>query len=64
MPYKVIQISFVLKGGYESFVATLNDIEKNVQIVDVKKLSIKEESTSLPIKSLTFEVSIDSYWLK
>jgi Tfp pilus assembly protein PilO len=64
IPYQKVPITFTFKGNYQSFYKTLADIEKNVQIVDIRKLGIKQLKVDDISAGLQFDVTLDTYWIK
>lgn len=63
-PYKKAQISLIMKGSYQSFYSVLSDLEKHIQIMDLKKLSIKPLRVDDISLGLQFDALFDTYWIK
>ena len=61
-PYTTNTMSFLTSGQYPSFIALLKDIESNIDLVDVKKLTISQSRVSTG--QLDFEVFVDTYSLQ
>ncbi len=62
--YKTKEVSFVLKGNYTSFVKVLQDLEKSLLLMDLKKISIKRDERSSAPNVLSFEVVFNTYSIK
>lgn len=60
--YGTITLDFTINGDYGNFVSFLKDIEKNLRITDIRSLTITPPSEG--VGSYTFDISIDTYWLK
>ncbi len=58
-PYKTTSVSFSATGQYKNFLAFLKDIESNIELMDVRKISVGSGSVS----DLKFDVSLDTYSL-
>jgi Tfp pilus assembly protein PilO len=61
-PYQTTNISFTFSSTYPNLVLFLKDLEKSLQLVDVRSItfSVPEEDTDI----YEYSVSIDVYWLK
>lgn len=59
--YDSFELGFTVTGTYENFLKFLDDIEKNLRIVDIKAVDFSPKEGS---KAFKFEVTIDTYWLK
>ena len=77
LPYGVFPISFTIEGKYGVFLDFLEDLEKNLRIVDVKSISfsVPDASSSDPLvdpKKKTiidpsiykYLLKVETYWLK
>lgn len=62
--YKKKEVSFVLKGDYKSFILSLQDMERSILIMDLKKISIKKDQKALSSNILEFEVVFNTYSIK
>lgn len=67
--YSTKNLSFTLNGDYRNFIKTILDLEKSVQIVDIKNLTVSTEGSGNSGKTksssgLTFEVKISTYSIK
>ncbi len=64
-PYKVVEFDFATEGQYKDLVVFLADLEKNLQLLDIKKVTVDSAaSTDKPTSSrLTFKITLDSYWM-
>ena len=70
-PYGVFPVEFSVDGNYDSFVLFLKDVEYNLRLVDVKSVSfivpsvVQTKTADSPDPSIyTYDVKIDTYWLK
>lgn len=59
--YDSFELGFTVTGTYENFLKFLDDVEKNLRIVDIKAVDFSPKEGS---KSFKFQVTIDTYWLK
>ncbi len=59
--YGVITLDFTIDGSYQDFISFLQSIEQNLRITDIRSLSI---SPSEDDSAYSFQISIDTYWLK
>jgi Tfp pilus assembly protein PilO len=77
LPYGIFPISFSIEGKYSVFLDFLNDLEKNLRIVDVKSISfnVPESSTgeqTVDVKNrkiidpniYRYLLKVETYWLK
>jgi Tfp pilus assembly protein PilO len=66
-PYKVVTVAFSTEGSYKDFTLLLADLEKNLQILDIKNVDITAKSVSVKDKvapgSLDFKITLDTYWM-
>lgn len=65
-PYGVFPIEFSTYGKYDSFVSFLEDLERNLRLVDVKSISF-DVPTNTKIANpdiYEFSLKVDTYWLK
>ncbi len=60
--YGTITLDFTINGGYQEFISFLKDIEKNLRITDIRSLTIGPPAGNT--SDYTFDISIDTYWLK
>jgi len=72
-PYGEFTMTFSTSGTYKNFLTFLSDIEQNLRIVDVKSISFssagesggdKEKNKDPNSASLSYKVTIKTYWLK
>ncbi len=65
-PYGEFVISFQTSGQYKNFLAFLSDLEQNLRLVDVTKVEFlpADASTQSAASSLTYKVTLKTYWLK
>lgn len=59
--YGVITLDFSIEGSYNNFISFLKDIEKNLRITDIRSLQITPSAES---SDYTYQISVDTYWLK
>ena len=62
--YKTHKVSFYVVGSYENFLAFLKDLELNLNLVDIKKLTISPDSKNPKILNLKYTFELDTYSLK
>lgn len=60
--YSVIRISLELAGSYEAFMNFIEDIEKNIHLMDVSEFSIRNVQDTEGKQSFGFQVSVDAYY--
>lgn len=66
-PYGEFTISFQTTGQYKNFLAFVADLEKNLRLVDVTKVEFatnENPTTQTPASSLSYKVTLKTYWLK
>ncbi len=61
-PYKTTTMSFSVLGSYSNFVSFLRDIEKSLQLIDVRAVNMKTGGTSTNI--MQFDVTVQTYWIQ
>ncbi len=61
-PYKTTTISFTVLGSYPNFVAMLKDMEKSLQLIDVRSISMRSGLSSAAI--MQFDVTFQTYWIQ
>ncbi|TAL49588.1 hypothetical protein EPN83_00040 [Patescibacteria group bacterium] len=61
-PYLTTTITFKFTATYQNLVAFLKDLEKSLQLVDVKSVSF--DSGKSKNNLYEYEVAIQTYWLK
>jgi len=67
LPYGIFPIEFTTKGNYNNFVLFLQDLERNLRLVDIKSVNF-----SVPLGDVkgtdpniyNFTIKIETYWLK
>jgi hypothetical protein len=69
--YGVFPIEFTTEGNYDTFVAFLEDIEKNLRLVDVKSISFTVPPPAsgragdlFSPNVYTYTLKVETYWLK
>ncbi len=60
--YRTSTLSFGVVSTYQNFVAFLRDMEKSLELVDVKAVSMN--STGAESSNYQFEVTIQTYWIE
>ncbi len=63
-PYQTTTISFNFSTRYENLVSFLKDLEKSLQMVDIKSVSFQVADEGVNNGIHEYEVSIQTYWLK
>lgn len=63
-PYQTKEVSFILKGDYKNFILSIQDLERSMLLMDLKKISIKKDQRSLNPNILDFEVKFNTYSIK
>ncbi len=58
--YGIISLNFNLTGGYNDFFAFLRDLERNLRITDIKSVGFSSSDNG----EYSFDLSLDTYWLK
>ena len=60
-PYRSVALSFFVAATYEDFLAFIKDLESSLRIVDTATVSFvpRDDSTIY-----TYQVSLNTYWLK
>jgi len=61
-PYEITTIAINFSATYEDMVSFLKDIEKSLQLVDVKSVSFESKDTASGIYD--YLVTVQTYWLK
>lgn len=61
-PYLSSTVSFSFVSSYEDLVSFLTDLEKSLQMIDVKSITFSAEGENSRLYS--FNVSFDTYWLR
>lgn len=61
--YKTISVTFSVKGTYDQFLKFLKDLESGLYLMDVSKLSMKEDIKNASITSFDYGVEIRTYSL-
>lgn len=59
-PYDKAIVSFSFVANYENFMLLLADVERNLRIMDVKKILFQANDSGL----YEYQVSVETYWLK
>jgi Tfp pilus assembly protein PilO len=59
-PYGSLALSFTITSSYENFLLFLQDLEKNLRLVDLTGLSFTANKDS----TYDFNVTLQTYWLK
>ncbi len=55
-----IRLGFTVTSTYEVFINFMRDLEETLRIVDIKSLNIRQGQGNF----MTYEVIIDTYWLR
>jgi Tfp pilus assembly protein PilO len=67
-PYGEFIISFQTNGPYKNFLAFVNDLERNLRLVDVTSVDFTpqtaNEKNPNPAAAMTYKVTLKTYWLK
>ena len=58
--YGIIALDFNIVGQYHDFLNFLRDIERNLRITDVRKLSFSGDDSG----EYSFQITLETYWLK
>lgn len=61
-PYQTFSLTFNFTAPYERFISFMSSVESSLRIMDVNSIVIKVDEKDPRIQ--TFEVNINSYWLK
>ncbi|MEI6660112.1 MAG: hypothetical protein WCK91_01660 [bacterium] len=72
LPYGNFSIEFDTEGSYSSFLLFMKDLEHNLRLVNVKKVSFTvpngkssgNSSSSLSGDQYSYSLSVETYWLK
>lgn len=66
LPYKSSTFSFSVSGTYPNFVAFLRDIEHNLELVDVRSVSLRSSpSANGSISNVfQFDIAVETYWIQ
>lgn len=67
LPYGVFPVEFTTTGSYEAFGQFLQDIERNLRLVNVKSVSFttptQQQAVTDP-NTYTYLLKVETYWLK
>lgn len=64
-PYKVVEVAFSTEGQYRNLTLLIADLEKNLQLLDIKRVdinSVTSKEKSIP-SNLDFKITLDTYWM-
>ena len=61
-PYKTTTMSFSVLGSYSNFVLFLRDIEKSLQLIDVRSVHMKTAGNTSSI--MQFDITVQTYWIQ
>lgn len=61
VPYNYSTLTFTTSMNYNAFMSFLADIEKNLRIMDVSSMSLKEDDKT---GNTEYIVTVKTYWLK
>ena len=61
-PFETTSMTFNVIGSYPNFLSFLKDMEKSLQLIDVKSLSVKSSGNQANL--MQFNVAIQTYWVK
>jgi Tfp pilus assembly protein PilO len=59
-PYGVLSLKFSVNTTYETFLSFVDDLERNLRLVDITDISFTSSDTGF----YDFNVSLNTYWLK
>lgn len=63
-PYKIVTLSFGTSGQYRSLYSFISDLEKSLQLMDIKKVSIAPAQDSESSRgALDITLTLDTYWM-
>ncbi len=62
-PFRTTTISFTFSAKYEDLVAFLRDLEKSLQVIDVKTVMFRADTQGSGDVH-EYNMSVDAYWLK
>lgn len=64
-PYKSFEVKFSTSGQYNQFVLFLEELEKNLRLVDITSIDLKnnETTSARTVQTQDFEVTLKAYWL-
>ena len=60
-PYKTTTMTFSVNGSYPNFIGFLKDLEKSLQLIDVRTVNMKVGNSQTNI--MQFDVTIQTYWI-
>lgn len=66
-PYGDFILSFETTGQYKNFLSFISDLEQNLRLVDISAVQFGSTSSTTagnPVSSLTYKVTLKTYWLK
>jgi len=58
--YGIITLNFNITGNYQNFLSFLRDIERNLRVTDIRNVAFSSDGTG----TYSFQLSLDTYWLK
>lgn len=61
-PYDEFELEFTTQGTYANFISFLEDLERNLRIVDVQDITFSSSESSNGVYNFDFKVK--TYWLK
>lgn len=64
LPYGEFNMSFQTSGQYKNFLSFLSDLEQNLRLVDINKVEFLPADQQSSASSMTYKVSLKTYWLK
>ena len=63
-PYKIVTLSFNTSGQYRSLYSFISDLEKSLQLMDIKKVSVAPSQESESSRGgLDITITLDTYWM-
>ncbi len=63
-PYKTTTMSFSVVGTYNNFIAFLKDVEKSLQILDVRAISMRVSGSTQSPVIMQFDLTVQTYWIQ
>lgn len=69
-PYGVFSVQFTTEGKYSSFLAFLQDLERNLRLMDIKSISFSvpdlgmNKPNSINPNIYSYQLTVNTYWLK
>jgi Tfp pilus assembly protein PilO len=61
-PYRTTTMSFSVVGTYAAFSAFLKDVEKSLQVIDIRSVSMRKTSEASNL--MQFDLVVQTYWIQ